>query len=118
MQSHTTSKVIAFVAALVAATSAFPANQWGIAGAGNATCEHWAKATPSSKKEILSWMAGFASSESLSHAAAGSKELRLEMLSYQYLEHEIDIACVSPEKKTESMSALLIAILAKFPARE
>ena len=104
------------VALMFPAYPAFSA-EWGVVGAGNATCEHWGRANSATKNEIVSWMQGFATSENLSRAAAGSREFRLELLTNEYLSTEIKSACSSPQKKSDSMSGIIIGILSKFPAR-
>ena len=35
------------------------AQEWGIAGAGNATCEHWLQNDRTQQSEIVGWIAGF-----------------------------------------------------------
>ena len=102
--------------ALTLTWSAFSA-ELGIVGAGNATCEHWGRAKPATKEIITSWMQGFATSESLSRAAAGSKEFQLEFLTSEYLEGQIDAVCSSSNKKNESMFGIMISVLAKLPTR-
>lgn len=92
--------------------------EWGVVGAGNATCEHWNRANPTTKEIITSWMKGFASSENLSRAAASSKEFGLEFLTSEYLSAQIAEACASPQKRAVSMSGIIVDILARLPIRQ
>jgi|SRR3972149_9576047 len=107
-------KVFICAALTLLACPAFSA-EWGVVGAGNATCEHWGRADAATKNEIISWMQGFATSESLSRAAAGSREFRLELLTNEYLNAQIKSVCSSPQKKHEQMSGIIVGILLKFP---
>lgn len=114
MQRFAIQKQLFFMAAIASACSA----QANIVGAGNATCEYWDQTNSAGKVEIISWMKGFATSESLNRATNETKEFRLEMLTSQYLEHEIQAACTASEKKGKSMFSVLLEILIKFPVRE
>lgn len=107
-------KVPAWIALIFLACPAYSA-EWGVVGAGNATCEHWGRANAATKNEIVSWMQGFATSESLSRAVAGSQEFRLELLTREYLNSQINLACSSQQNKNEHMSGILIGLLTKFP---
>ena len=91
------------------------AAEWATIGAGNATCENWNRATANTKTEILSWMAGFSSAENLHLATEGRPEFRLELLTYDYLRHEIDSTRSDSKSKNERMSSILFRLLAKFP---
>jgi len=102
---------------LLAPCSLRAQNQFGVVGAGNATCQYWAQADANQKMEVFSWMKGFASSESLSRAHSNEDELRLEMLSNNYLNYEIETACADPANSSEKMSSILLEILATFPLR-
>jgi len=102
--------------ALFLAWPAFSA-EWGVVGAGNATCEHWGRANPTTKEVITSWMEGFATSENLSRAAVGSRELQLEFLTSEYLKVQIEAVCSASQKKNESISGIIIGILSKLPTR-
>lgn len=104
------------IALLLLARLTFSA-EWGVVGAGNATCEHWGRANPATREVITSWMQGFASSENLSRAAAGSKEFRLEVLTGEYLNAQISEVCSSSQKRNSTMSGIIIGILAKLPTR-
>jgi hypothetical protein len=60
-------------------------------------------------------MAGFSSAENLNRASEGRPELRLELLTYDYLRYEIDSTCSISKNKDETMSGLLLGILLAFP---
>lgn len=111
-------KQLFLMAAIAFACSAKAENKWGIVGAGNATCEYWGQTSSAKKVEIISWMKGFATSEGLNRAINETKEFRLEMLTSQYLEHEIQAVCTESGKKEKTMFSVLIEILSKFPVRE
>jgi hypothetical protein len=111
-------KVIVCLISLIASVafgSLSVAADWQVVGAGNANCEHWGRGTPELKKEILSWMAGFASAMNLDRAAEGRPEYRLKLLTYDYLRIEIDAACSISKNNGKSMSSILFEILQKFP---
>ena len=90
-------------------------SEWGVIGAGNATCKNWSRSDPELKKEITSWMQGFATSESLSRAAACNREFRLELLTNEYLNNQINTVCSSERGAKTSMSGIIIDVLTKFP---
>jgi hypothetical protein len=101
--------------ALVAVSVESKASDWGVVGAGNAQCKIWSTAKPSTKAQIFAWIHGFATSESLSRAAAGRPRFRLELMTDQYLEHEITTACASLGSESDSMVSIAIKMLSRFP---
>lgn len=96
-------------------TPAVGVAEWVTIGAGNATCEHWNRANANQETEILSWMAGFVSAENLGRASKGQQEFRLELLTYDYLRHQIDDTCSSSMNRNKRMLHILMKTLIEFP---
>lgn len=92
-----------------------PSGNWQVVGPGNATCNYWLKAKEVEKREILAWMAGYASAENLDLARNAKAEYRLELLTYDYMRHEIDKYCFNRKNSSESMLGVLSGILMRFP---
>ena len=88
---------------------------WGIIGAGNATCKNWNGANKSTKTEILSWMTGFSSALNLDFASEKQPEYRLQLLTYEYLTNSINSICIISESSQKHMSDILLGILQDFP---
>ena len=105
-----------FVAAilLIIMTSSVSAD-WSMAGAGNSTCRNWNSNSQNIQKEIRSWMAGFASAININYAARNRPELRLDLLTYEYLSREIDSVCKNKANSEERMSAIALNILGSLP---
>lgn len=104
------------IAIIVGVFVVLPASaDWGVVGAGNATCSHWNPADQHKKKEILSWMAGFSSAVNLDFASTKQPEYKLEYFSYEFLTNKINNICSSPVNSNESMSGILFGILKDFP---
>jgi hypothetical protein len=89
--------------------------EWGIIGAGNATCKNWNMGNHNVKTEILSWMAGFASAQNLNFASENQPEYRLELLTYEHLTNSINGVCNKPENSQKHMSVILFGVLKDFP---
>ena len=107
---------------MVLATLLIPASTysegWGVVGAGNATCTHWSASDSAKRTEILSWMAGFASSENLGRAASGGAEFRMQLLTYEYLSREIESVCSDSKHQNSTISSILFDVLARFPVQD
>ena len=77
--------MLLFVWMLVAAP--VQAQEWGIAGAGNATCEHWLQNNRTQQSEIVGWIAGFMTAVNFERSSERNQPppLRLKLLSDDYL---------------------------------
>uniref|UniRef100_UPI003C7CDADD HdeA/HdeB family chaperone n=1 Tax=Stutzerimonas stutzeri TaxID=316 RepID=UPI003C7CDADD len=110
-------QIILLTLSFLASYSAHAQNQYGMVGAGNATCQYWNQADTYQRNEIISWMKGFASSESVGRAYNNEREFRLEMLTSDYLDYEIKTACSELDSHKKAMSTILFEILERFPLR-
>ena len=108
-------KVLAVVAATIFATPVLSAD-WAVIGAGNATCAQWKQDDRMQQAEIISWMAGFASSENLTRASEGRPEFRIEFLTPDYLRNRISETCSSESSNSQSMISIMFAVLINLPA--
>ena len=88
---------------------------WGIVGAGNATCKNWNSTNQSGKTEILSWMAGFSSALNLEYSSENQPALKLKLLTYEYLTNEINNTCSNVQNSEKDISSILLDILREFP---
>jgi hypothetical protein len=112
-------KLAAFALVLVA-TLGLPcdgANQWGVVGAGNASCAQWKRMDPMQRQEVLSWMAGFSTAVSIELATEGKPVPMLELLTYEYLERVTTEHCLKDDGGSKSMFAVLLDVLTGFPRR-
>lgn len=88
---------------------------WGMVGAGNATCKNWNSSNQNGKTEILSWMAGFGSALNLEYSSEKQPALKLKLLTYEYLTNEINNTCSNIQNSEKRMSSILLEVLREFP---
>jgi hypothetical protein len=89
--------------------------EWQVVGPGNATCKNWVNAGVAQRNEILGWLTGFASAINLELASEGKKEMRMDLMTYEYLGRELDGRCASTSEASQSMIGLLMLLLKDFP---
>lgn len=83
----------------------------GSVGAGNATCKNWQEADEVTQVKIVSWMQGFATATSWSRP----KELRLELLTSEYLSFKVKKYCSDAKNNEEHMIGVILEVLKGFP---
>ena len=108
--------VVAF--ALLTCSSVVAASDWQVIGGGNATCKEWQSGGPELKREVLGWMTGVASATNLQFASEGKKEMRMELMTYEYLQREIDTKCSDNGASSTSMIEIMLDILMRFPKQD
>lgn len=108
----TTSRII-FIFILLMSFHAHAENK-EIIGAGNASCEYWTNADKPIRNEIISWMMGFTSAMNFDDIYSGNQRYQLELITYDYLTHEINKYCA--ENNEQIMFSVLLKALNNLPS--
>ncbi len=90
---------------------------WTVIGAGNLTCKEWRTSGPGAQTEILSWMTGFISAVNISNASHGVGEFPLQVLTYDYLRHEVTLKCSGDNSANEDMVVVVFKVLKDLPIK-
>ena len=88
---------------------------WGAVGAGNATCTQWKSMKQDERKEVLSWMAGFASGLHVATLFTGKQQYSREDLLKKSSSSIIESRCAQPGSGDVLMVDIAIGQFATEP---